>query len=114
MRWTAPAYEDLIEILEFVSIDRSAAARKLGQDLLKRSKTLGRNSLRGRILPELLQQGITATVVVQEPVRYFALERDALVRLLRADHDIARAVDQGHRRNLENKLVRMNEALGRV
>jgi hypothetical protein len=56
----------------------------------------------------------TATVVVQDPVRYFALERDALVRLLRADHDIARAVDQGHRRNLENKLVRMNEALGRV
>ena len=59
VRWTAPAYEDLIEILEFVGVDRPAAARKLGRELLKQSKTLDRNSLRGRIVPELLQQGIT-------------------------------------------------------
>lgn len=40
-------------------IDRAAAARKLGRELSKQSKTLARNSLRGRIVPELLQQGIT-------------------------------------------------------
>ena len=59
VRWTAPAYEDLIEILEFVGLDRPAAARKLGRELSKQSKTLASSSLRGRIVPELWQQGIT-------------------------------------------------------
>jgi plasmid stabilization system protein ParE len=54
VRWSVPAYEDLFEILEFVAADR------LGQELLSRSKTLGNNALRGRTVPELLQQGITA------------------------------------------------------
>jgi hypothetical protein len=43
-----PAYEDLIEIPEFVGVDRPAAARKLGRELSKQSKTLDRNSLRPR------------------------------------------------------------------
>lgn len=60
VRWTVPAYEDLFEILEFVAADRPDAALRLGQELLSRSKTLGNNPLRGRMVPELLQQGITA------------------------------------------------------
>jgi len=59
VRWTVQAYADLFEIMEFVAADRPAAARRLGQDLLKQSKTLGRSALRGRMVPELLQQGIT-------------------------------------------------------
>jgi plasmid stabilization system protein ParE len=59
VRWAAPAYEDLFEILEFVAADRPAPARRLGRDLLKQSKTLGHNALRGRMVPELLQEGIT-------------------------------------------------------
>jgi plasmid stabilization system protein ParE len=60
VRWTAPAYADLFEILEFVGADRPAAARRLGRELLKQSKTLGSSALRGRMVPELVQQGITA------------------------------------------------------
>lgn len=59
VRWTAPASGDLIEILEFVAADRPAAARDLGRQILKQSRTLGRMSSRGRIVPEFAQQGIT-------------------------------------------------------
>ena len=60
VRWTAPAYADLFEILEFVSADRPEAARRLGRELLRQSKTLGSRALRGRTVPELLQEGITS------------------------------------------------------
>jgi plasmid stabilization system protein ParE len=59
VRWTTPAYEDLFEILEFVGADRPDAARRLGKELLTQSKTLGSKALRGWIVPELMQQGIT-------------------------------------------------------
>jgi len=59
VRWTVPAYEDLFEILEFVAADHPEAARRLGRELLAQSKTLRNNALRGRMVPELLQQGIT-------------------------------------------------------
>lgn len=65
VRWTAPAYEDLFEILEFVAAGRAAAARQLGRELLKQSKTLGIHALRGRVLPELAQQGVTAYREIQ-------------------------------------------------
>ena len=60
VRWTASAYADLFEILEFVAADRLEAARRLGREILKQSKTLGSRALRGRIVPELLQEGITS------------------------------------------------------
>jgi toxin ParE1/3/4 len=60
VRWTAPAYADLFEILEFVAADRPDAARQLGRQLLTQSNALRNNALRGRIVPEMLQQGITA------------------------------------------------------
>ena len=41
--------------------------------------------------------------------RYFALERDALRRLITADPEIALAVDVSNRLDLEIKLVRMNQ-----
>jgi toxin ParE1/3/4 len=58
VRWTAPASGDLIEILEFIAADRPAAARDLGRQILKQSRTLARNAFRGRIVPEFSQQGI--------------------------------------------------------
>jgi CRP-like cAMP-binding protein len=52
----------------------------------------------------------TATVVASESIRYFALERDALHRLMKADPEIALAIDVNNRLDLESKLVRMNQA----
>lgn len=59
VRWTAQACGDLIEILEFIGADRPAAARGVGREVLRQSRTLARNSLRGRIVPELFDQGVT-------------------------------------------------------
>lgn len=50
-----------------------------------------------------------ATVVADTSIRYFALERDALRRLITADPEIAMAVDVSNRLDLEIKLVRMNQ-----
>jgi plasmid stabilization system protein ParE len=60
VRWTPPACADLFEILEFVAAGRPDAARQLGREVLAQSKTLNSNALRGRIVPEMLQQGIAA------------------------------------------------------
>jgi toxin ParE1/3/4 len=60
VRWTAPAYEDLFEVLAYVAADRPVAARQLGRELLVQSKTLDGHSMRGRVVPELAQQGVVA------------------------------------------------------
>ncbi|HUE01792.1 MAG TPA: type II toxin-antitoxin system RelE/ParE family toxin [Bryobacteraceae bacterium] len=59
VRWTAPAYADLFEILDFVAAHRPDTARRLGRELLAQSKSLSKNALRGRVAPELLDQEIT-------------------------------------------------------
>jgi CRP-like cAMP-binding protein len=52
----------------------------------------------------------TATVVASASIRYLALERDALRGLMKADPEVALAIDVSNRQDLESKLVRMNEA----
>ena len=38
VRWTAPGYADLFEILDFVAADRPDTARRLGRELLAQSR----------------------------------------------------------------------------
>jgi hypothetical protein len=52
----------------------------------------------------------TATVVASASSRYLAIERDALHCLMKADPEIALAIDVTNRVDLESKLVRMNQA----
>jgi len=52
----------------------------------------------------------TATTVADTPIRYLALDRKGLDKLTRSDSEVAHAIDLGNRQNLENKLVRMNQA----
>jgi plasmid stabilization system protein ParE len=58
VRWTAEASGDLIETLEFIAADRPGAARDVGRDVLRQSRTLAQNSLHGRIVHELYEQGV--------------------------------------------------------
>ncbi len=53
----------------------------------------------------------TATTVARDAIRYLALDRKALHKLMKADSEIAHAVDIGNRQNLESKLIRMNQAV---
>jgi hypothetical protein len=50
-------------------------------------------------------QPATATVVSRDQIRYFAFEKDALHKLMRADPEIDRAVEGSLRRNLETTLI---------
>ena len=50
-------------------------------------------------------QPATATVVAREPIHYLALEREALHKLMKADAEIAHAVERSLRRNLETTLI---------
>ena len=50
-------------------------------------------------------QPASATVIVKEPIRYLALERQALQKVMRSDPDILLAVERSLRRNLESTLI---------
>ena len=59
VRWSDSAYQDLLEITEFVSSDSPDAARKLARLIVAKVADLGRMPERGRIVPELLEQGVS-------------------------------------------------------
>ena len=50
-------------------------------------------------------QPATATVVARDQIHYLALEREALHKLMKADAEIAHAVERSLRRNLETVLI---------
>jgi len=50
-------------------------------------------------------QPATATVVSRDEIHYLALEREALHKLMKADSEIAHAVESSLRRNLETTLI---------
>ena len=50
-------------------------------------------------------QPATATVSARDEIRYLALEREALHKLMKADAEIAHAVERSLRRNLETTLI---------
>ena len=52
----------------------------------------------------------TATAVAAAPVRYLALERDALHKMMKADPDIEHTIDRAIRGSLLERLLRANKA----
>jgi len=50
-------------------------------------------------------QPASATVVARDEIHYLALEREALHKLMKADAEIAHAVERSLRRNLETTLI---------
>jgi len=51
--WTAAAQKDLIEIIEYISVDNSDRAEKIFQNIRENSIRLSAFPERGRIVPEL-------------------------------------------------------------
>lgn len=86
---------------------------KSGQvDVLVDGRPVGRCA-EGSLIGEIsIRTGepATATAVARAPIRYLALERKALNKLMKADSEIAHAIDVGNRQSLESKLIRMNQA----
>jgi toxin ParE1/3/4 len=49
----------MIEIVEFVKRDQPEAARRLGHSFLAEASRLRRNPRQGKVVPELLEKGIS-------------------------------------------------------
>ncbi len=59
INWANVAENDLIEIIEYISIDRPADALKILQKIKKMASSLHSLPERGRVVPELQDQGIS-------------------------------------------------------
>ncbi len=59
VRWAQAASLDLIEIVEFMKLDRPDAARKIGRSILAVAPRLSRNPRSGKVVPELWEHGIS-------------------------------------------------------
>lgn len=59
VRWSPAAVLDLMEIVEFIRQDRPAAARRIGGAILREVSRLSKNPRRGKVVPELWDQGIS-------------------------------------------------------
>jgi toxin ParE1/3/4 len=59
VRWLEPASLDLIGIIEFIQLDRPAVAREVGRSILAAAMHLRDSPRRGKVVPELLDMGIS-------------------------------------------------------
>jgi len=59
VRWSRSASLDLIEIIEYIQLDRPEAAREIGRAIRAAALNLRDSPRQGRMVPELLEQGIT-------------------------------------------------------
>ena len=95
--WSAAAAGDLESIVEYIALDDSSAALRVLDRLQARATALEAMPLRGRVVPELKQQGIvTLRELVESPWRILYRVGDETVWVL--------AVIDG-RRNVEDLLL---------
>lgn len=96
VRWSGPASLDLIEIIEFIQLDRPAAAREIGRAILVAASHLRNNPRRGKVVPEFLERGLAG-------YRQILIPPYRLIYAIRADSlDIAAVIDS--RRDLQAAL----------
>ena len=58
VEWARPAHLDLIEMAEFIAVERPGVARKIVQKIRDRVSNLKISPERGRVVPELAAHGI--------------------------------------------------------
>lgn len=97
LRWLEPASLDLIEIVEFIRIDRPVAARNVGREILLAASRLRAHPRVGKIVPELQEQGISdyRQVLVSAYRLVYAVRESSI--------DIAAVVDA--RRDFHSALI---------
>lgn len=82
-------------------------------DILHDGKVVGKSGS-GTLIGEIsvaTGEPATASAVVGEAAHYFAIEKESLRKLKKADPKIAHAIEACSRENLKNKLVQMNIAV---
>lgn len=98
VHWAAVAENDLIDIIEYISIDSPANALKILQKIKKMASSLYSLPERGRVVPELQDQGIlTYREIVIPPWR---------VIYRTSDNDVYVLTVLDARRNIEDILLK--------
>jgi len=59
VQWTSNAKEDLLNIVDYIKKDSLSAARKVYGQIKEKAHSSNFFPLRGRVVPELLKEGIT-------------------------------------------------------
>jgi toxin ParE1/3/4 len=96
VRWSRSASLDLIEIIEYIQLDRPAAAREIGRSIRAPALHLRDNPRRGKVVPEFLEQGVA-------DYRQILIPPYRLIYAIRADSlDIVAVIDS--RRDLQAAL----------
>jgi toxin ParE1/3/4 len=83
---TKPAIADLAEIVRYIAHDDPVTAERFGFRLIAKAESLGNLPLRGRIVPELIQQDCRELLLKPYRIVYRVKESAQLVEVLRFWH----------------------------
>ena len=98
INWATVAEHELIDIIEYISIDHPANALKILQEIKKTASSLYNLPERGRVVPELQDQGILIyREIVIQPWRI-------IYRI--SDNDVYVLTVLDARRNIEDILLK--------
>ena len=80
VKWTSNAKEDLLNIVDYIKKDSLSAARKVYEQIKEKAQSSNFFPLRGRVVPELLKEGITIyRELIEQPWRImYKIENDTV------------------------------------
>jgi addiction module RelE/StbE family toxin len=80
IKWTSNAKEDLLNIVDYIKKDSVSAARKVYEQIKEKAQSSNLFPLRGRVVPELLKEGITIyrELIVQPWRIMYKIENDTV------------------------------------
>ena len=80
VKWTSNAKEDLLSIVDYIKRDSVSAAREVYGQIKEKAQSSNFFPLRGRVVPELLKEGITIyRELIVEPWRImYKVENDTV------------------------------------
>jgi len=97
VKWTSNAKEDLLNIVDYIKKDSLSAAREVYGQIKEKAQSSNFFPLRGRVVPELLKEGITIyRELIEQPWRImYKIENDTVYIMAIFDS----------RQNVENLLL---------
>ncbi len=80
VQWTSNAKEDLLSIIDYIKKDSLGTARKVYRKIKEKAQSSNFLPLRGRVVPELLKEGITIyrELIVQPWRIMYKIENDTV------------------------------------
>jgi len=84
--WTQPAAADLLEAAAFIRREQPAAARRLYDDVSKKTNLIRHHPLLGRVIPEFQNRFLRELVVSPYRLIYRVLAAESRIEVLAVVH----------------------------